>query len=99
MLSKESYEVLQNAPEKIYDIEQIHRDLCKSGELKTKADKDMRIYCYVTDAGRAAVEEYERSARDEHRDDKALVRSTWANIISALALAVSIAALVVSVVK
>ena len=101
MLSKESYEVLNNFPEKFYikDKQPIHHELLKLGYLRVKYDENRQSYYCLTDPGRAAVEEYERSARDEHRDDKALVRSTWANIISALALAVSIAALVVSVVK
>ena len=100
MLSKESYEVLKNFPEKlnIKDRQPIHHELFNAGYLRVDPDKSFERYYHITQEGKTAIEEYERSARKERRDDEAIVRSTWANIISALALAVSIAALIVSVV-
>ena len=100
MLNKESYEVLKNFPEKLHvkDKRPIHHELFNAGYLRVDPDESLkRNYYHITQKGKTAVEEYERSARGERRDDEALVRSTWANIISALALAVSIAALIVSV--
>lgn len=99
MLNKESYEVLKNFPEKLHikDRQPIHHELLNAGYLRVDPDGSFERYYRITQKGKAAIEEYERSARGEHRDDEALVRSTWANIISALALAVSIAALIVSV--
>lgn len=98
MLSKESYEVLNNFPERLYikDKQPIHHELLKPGYLRVKYDADRQSYYCLTDPGRAAVEEYERENRGEQREDKSLARATWANVISALALAVSIAALIVS---
>ena len=99
MLSKESYEVLKNFPGKLHikDRQPIHHELFNAGYLRVDPDESFERYYCITQKGKTAIEEYERSARGERRDDEAIVRSTWANIISALALAVSIAALIVSV--
>ena len=100
MLSRESYKVLKDLPQElpVECVQPIHKELLNRGYLTEGWNLSVGSYCRITEIGRAAVEEYERSARGERRDDEAIVRSTWANIISALALAVSIAALIVSVV-
>lgn len=60
MLSKESYEVLNNFPERLYikDKQPIHHELLKLGYLRVKYDADRQSYYCLTDPGRAAVEEY-----------------------------------------
>lgn len=94
MLSRESYKILKDLPQElpVKYVQPIHKELLNRGYLTEGWNLSVGSYCRITEIGRAAVEEYER------RDDEAIVRSTWANIISALALAVSIAALIVSVV-
>ena len=98
MLSKESYELLKNFPERLYikDKRPIHHELFNAGYLTVGLDKNNHNYYHITEAGKTAVEEYERGNRSEQRDAKSLAGTTWSNIISALALAVSIAALIVS---
>lgn len=98
MLNKDSYEVLKNFPEKLYikDKQPIHHELLKAGYLRVDPDESLERCYRITQKGKTAVEEYERENRGEQREDKSLARATWANIISALALAVSIAALIVS---
>ena len=104
MLSKESYELLKkaaDAPKRRIPQEENPRlaiQLERQGLLDEKLGENGRCFAYLTDKGLAATEEYERENRGEQRDDKSLSATTWANIISALALAVSIAALIVSVV-
>lgn len=66
MLSKESYKLLKNFPEKVYlkDRQPIHQELKEAGYLDVNRDSggDIQHYFYyVTDAGRAAVEEYRRT--------------------------------------
>ena len=102
MLSRESYELLKkaaDAPKRRIPQEENPRlaiQLERQGLLDEKLGENGRYFAYLTDKGLAATEEYERENRGEQRDDKSLARATWANIISALALAVSIAALIVS---
>lgn len=97
MLNKESYEVLKNFPEKLYikDKQPIHHELFNAGYLAVGWENGQNYY-HITQKGKTAVEEYEREDRGEQREDESLAGTTWANIISALALAVSIAALIVS---
>ncbi len=84
MLSKESYEVLNNFPERLYikDKQPIHHELLKLGYLRVKYDANRQSYYCLTDPGRAAVEEYERTQRGEKRDDDANALSREANGIS-----------------
>lgn len=102
MLSKESYELLKkaaNSPKRRIPQEEkpgLTIQLERQGLLEEKLGEHGLCFAYLTDKGLAAIEEYERENRGEQRDDKSLARATWANIISALALAVSIAALIVS---
>lgn len=63
MLSKESYELLKNFPEKVYlkDRQPIHKELEDAGYLavdRSSGGDIQHYFYYVTDAGRAAVEEY-----------------------------------------
>ena len=63
MLSKESYEVLKNFPGKLHikDRQPIHHELKEAGylDIDPTGDGEIQNYrYYVTDAGRAAVEEY-----------------------------------------
>ena len=98
MLNKDSYEVLKNFPERLYIKEKqpIHHELFNAGYLRVDPDESLERYYHITEAGKTAVEEYERENRSEQRDVKSLAGTTWSNVISALALAVSIAALIVS---
>lgn len=102
MLSKESYELLKkvtDSPGRCIPQEENPKlaiQLERDGLLEQKLGKGCQSFAYLTDKGVAAIEEYERKNRSEQREDKSLARATWANIISALALAVSIAALIVS---
>ena len=66
MLSKESYKLLKKFPGKVYlkDRQPIHQELKEAGYLGVNPTGDGNIqnyYYYVTDAGRAAVEEYKRT--------------------------------------
>lgn len=74
MLSRESYEVLNNFPERLYikDKQPIHHELLKLGYLRVKYDADRQSYYCLTDPGRAAMEEYERTQREERRGDDAI---------------------------
>lgn len=98
MLSRESYKILKDLPQElpVKYVQPIHKELLNRGYLTEGWNLSVGSYCRITEIGRAAVEEYERENRGEQREDKSLARATWANIISALALAVSIAALIVS---
>lgn len=63
MLSKESYKLLKKFPGKVYlkDRQPIHQELKEAGYLDidpTGGGDIQNYYYYVTDAGRAAVEEY-----------------------------------------
>ncbi len=63
MLSKESYKLLKNFPERVYlkDRQPIHQELKEAGYLgvdRSSGGDIQHYYYYVTDAGRAAVEEY-----------------------------------------
>lgn len=61
MLSKESYKLLKNFPEKVYikDKQPIHHELFKAGYLAVGWDKDGHNYYHITDVGHAAVEDHE----------------------------------------
>lgn len=98
MLSRESYKILKDLPQElpVECVQPIHKELLNRGYLTEGWNLSVGSYCRITEIGRAAVEEYERENRSEQRDVKSLAGTTWANIISALALAVSIAALIVS---
>lgn len=98
MLSRESYKILKDLPQElpVEYVQPIHKELLDRGFLTEGWNLSVGSYCRITEIGRAAVEEYERENRSEQRDVKSLAGTTWANIISALALAVSIAALIVS---
>lgn len=98
MLSRESYKILKDLPQElpVECVQPIHKELLDRGYLTEGWNLSVGSYCRITEIGRTAVEEYERENRSEQRDVKSLAGTTWANIISALALAVSIAALIVS---
>lgn len=64
MLSKESYKLLKKFPGKVYlkNRQPIHKELEDAGYLDVNRDSggDIQHYFYyVTDAGRAAVEDHE----------------------------------------
>lgn len=100
MLSKESYEVLNNFPEKLYikDKQPIHHELLKLGYLRVKYDADRQSYYCLTDPGRAAVEEYERTQREERRGDDAIDIARDSNNIARKANRKSTVAIVVAVI-
>ena len=100
MLSKESYEVLNNFPERLYikDKQPIHHELLKLGYLRVKYDADRQSYYCLTDPGRAAVEEYERTQREERRGDDAIDIARESNNIARKANRKSIVAIVVAVI-
>ena len=88
MISKESYKLLKNFPEKVCleDRQPIHQELKEAGYLAVDpaGGGDVRNYrYYVTEKGRAAVDEYRREQRKERRESA----SVW---LSLLAIAVSI---------
>lgn len=100
MLSKESYEVLNNFPERLYikDKQPIHHELLKLGYLRVKYDADRQSYYCLTDPGRAAVEEYERTQREERRGDDAIDIARESNNIARKANRKSTVAIVVAVI-
>lgn len=100
MLSKESYEVLNNFPERLYikDKQPIHHELLKLGYLRVKYDADRQSYYCLTDPGRAAVEEYERTQREERRGDDAIDIARDSNNIARKANRKSTVAIVVAVI-
>ena len=100
MISKESYEVLKNFPERLYikDKQPIHHELLKLGYLRVKYDADRQSYYCLTDPGRAAVEEYERTQREERRGDDAIDIARDSNNIARKANRKSTVAIVVAVI-
>lgn len=100
MLSKESYEVLNNFPERLYikDKQPIHHELLKLGYLRVKYDADRQSYYCLTDPGRAAVEEYERKQREERRGDDAIDIARESNNIARKANRKSTVAIVVAII-
>lgn len=102
MLSKESYELLKNFPEKvcIKDQQPIHQELKKAGYLDidpTGAGDIQNYRYYVTDAGRAAVEEYDRMLRAEKLSEEANAISRKANRKSTAAIIVAIIAILAQI--
>lgn len=76
--------MLNNFPDRLYikDKQPIHHELLKLGYLRVKYDADRQSYYCLTDPGRAAVEEYERTQREERRGDDALDVARKANDIA-----------------
>lgn len=101
MISKESYEVLKNFPERLYikDKRPIHHELFNAGYLRVDPDESLkRNYYHITQKGKTAVEEYERKQREERRGDDANALSREANDIARKANRKSTVAIVVAVI-
>lgn len=91
MLNKDSYEVLKNFPERlcIRDKQPIHHELLKAGYLRVNPDESLERYYCITQAGKNAIEEYERKLREEKRGDDALDVARKANDIACESNAIS----------
>lgn len=100
MLNKDSYEILKNFPERLYikDKQPIHHELFKAGYLAVDWDEDHHNYYQISQKGKTAVEEYERTQREEKRGDDALDVARESNAISRKANRKSTVAIVVAVI-
>lgn len=99
MLNKESYEVLKNFPERLYirDKQPIHHELFNAGYLDVGWENGQNYY-HITQKGKTAVEEYERTQREERRGDDALDIARESNDIARKANCKSTVAIVVAVI-
>lgn len=91
MLSKESYKLLKNFPERIClkDRQPIHQEMKEAGYLGVNPTGDGNIqnhYYYVTEKGRAAIDEYHRERRKERRESASVWLSLIAIVVSIFAL-------------
>lgn len=99
MLSKESYEVLKNFPERLYikDKRPIHHELFNAGYLAVGWENGQNYY-HITQKGKTAVEKYERTQREERRGDDALDIARESNNIARKANRKSTVAIVVAII-
>ena len=99
MLNKDSYEVLKNFPERLYikDKRPIHHELFNAGYLAVGWENGQNYY-HMTQKGKTAVEEYERTQREERRGDDALDIARESNDIARKANCKSTVAIVVAVI-
>lgn len=96
MISSDEYQVLRMVQDEKYDdIKNFDsfENLCKKGFI---AFTGQRV-AYVTDAGLAALEEYERAVRTELAQTEAGKIAKRANVWSGLSFVVSVLALIAAV--
>ena len=100
MISKESYEVLKNFPGKLHikDRQPIHHELFNAGYLHVDPDESFERYYRITQKGKTAIEEYERTQREERRGDDAIDIARESNSIARKANRKSTVAIVVAVI-
>lgn len=115
MLSRESYKILKDLPQElpVKYVQPIHKELLDRGYLTEGWNLSVGSYCRITEIGRAAVEEYERTQREERRGDdaidiaresnniarKANQISNKANCKSTVAIVVAVIAILVQIIS
>lgn len=100
MLSRESYKILKDLPQElpVKYVQPIHKELLNRGYLTEGWNLSVGSYCRITEIGRAAVEEYERTQREERRGDDAIDIARDSNNIARKANRKSTVAIVVAVI-